>query len=474
MSKLNPSKKKTEKFMNVALAGGGGFLAAKQDNASLLRRAVNSCLLFENLAYESGDENAENIIHLIPKVSPAEVFNIALAARTEQKMRHVPLFIASEMTKYDDHKSLVGELLPKIITRVDMITDFLAIYWKDGDKITKKPLANQVKIGLRKSFNNFNEYSFAKYDRNSEIKLRDAMFLVRPNPVDQEQEVLFKKIANRELATPDTWEVELSQSKDKKASWTRLIKENKLGPLAFLRNLRNFKDNNVDHNVIRDGFKNINGNMLLPLNFFAARQYAPEFEKEIEQLMTDTYSHLNKLPGYTVFVVDVSGSMGSGISGKSKFNRQDCASAMALLASNQCEKIDIYCTAGNDSRRIHDTNKINYPQKGFKLIDQINHEKNKLGGGGIFTRQCLEYIRNDISDKPDRIIIFSDSQDCDAPEKRTPKPFGNYNYIVDVSAHKHGINYKNVWTAEISGWSEHFLTFISSLEGVNNQFENED
>lgn len=73
--------------------------------------------------------------------------------------------------------------------------------------------------------------------------------------------------------------------------------------------------------------------------------------------------------------------------------------------------------------------------------------------------------------KFDRIIIFSDSQDCDYPKKRIPKPFGKHNYIVDVSANTRGVNYKGVWDAEISGWSEHFLTYIAALEGLQNIFE---
>ena len=74
--------------------------------------------------------------------------------------------------------------------------------------------------------------------------------------------------------------------------------------------------------------------------------------------------------------------------------------------------------------------------------------------------------------KPDRIIIFSDSQDCDYPEKRVPQPFGIKNYIVDVLSNSHGINYDGVWTSEISGWSEHFLDYIFAYEGLNiNQTE---
>jgi hypothetical protein len=98
--------------------------------------------------------------------------------------------------------------------------------------------------------------------------------------------------------------------------------------------------------------------------------------------------------------------------------------------------------------------------------------KANVGGGGIFTRQVLEWAAANTLGLFDRIIVFSDSQDCDQPDKRIPKPFGKNNYIIDVSAHKHGINYKGVWTAEISGWSEHFLTYIAAMEGLENTIDN--
>lgn len=470
MSKINPTIKKETKFdTTTQLAGGYGAFAAKQGAEELLRRAVMACLLWEDLFYESAEDNSENISNLIPLVRPETVCEIAIEARVNQKLRHVPLFIASEMLKHWTHKQFVAELLPKIITRPDQITDFLAIYWKNG----KRPLAAQIKKGLASCFHNFNEYQFAKYDRDAPVKLRDVMRLVHPRPKDQVEKALFKNIVDRTLKTPDTWEVALSAGNDKKETWTRLINENKLGALAFLRNLRNMIQADVDHNVIRKGFDSIKSSWLLPINFLSAVQYADVFKNDIEKMMIRTYSELPKLPGYTIFVVDVSGSMGSMIGGKSKFGRMQVAEAMAILAANQCEKIDIYCTAGNDYTRIHKTEKIKYPEKGFGLMNQIETMRSRLGGGGIFTRQCLEYIKADVSQMPDRIIIFSDSQDCDAPEKRIPRPFGTYNYIVDVSAHSRGINYKGVWTSEISGWSDHFLTYIASLEGIQNVFDDE-
>lgn len=142
MSKLNPIVKPAPKFDTERLAGGSGALAARQSNVTLLRRAVLANLLWEDVAYMDGVSVASEIKRLIPLCPALDVYNIALEARLIQKLRHTPLFIAVEMCKYLEHKLFVKDLLPRIITRADMLTDFLAIYWKDG----KKPIANQVKI----------------------------------------------------------------------------------------------------------------------------------------------------------------------------------------------------------------------------------------------------------------------------------------------------------------------------------------
>jgi 60 kDa SS-A/Ro ribonucleoprotein len=465
MSKLNPNKKTTT-FSDERLAGGEGLKAAKQSPIELLRRCVLACLLWEDVAYMDGVSVSEEIARLIPQCKPQEVYNLALEARQKQKLRHIPLFLAVHMCKYNGHRKLVASLLPNIITRVDMITDAVAIYSKlNGGKI--KPLANGFKKGLAESFKNFDEYQFAKYDRKAEIKIRDVMFLVHPKP-EQGKEELYKKIANRDLQTPDTWEVALSTGNDKKETWTRLILEGKLGGLAMLRNISNMMKAQVDKKVIETGLDTLRSSMLLPLDFLKSARMNPEFSRHIEEAMIKSYSKLAKLKGKTLFIVDVSGSMGSLTSEGSSFSRLDQACAMAMLAINQCEDYDLVITAGSDGGGKHSTKHIQYPSKGFQIFRQITEDR--LGGGGIFTRQCLEWCKENIKSDYDRIIIFSDSQDCDRLNK-VPRPYGKYNYICDVSSHTRGINYKGVWTAEISGWSEHFLTFISAMEGNANEFE---
>lgn len=467
MSKLNPNIKPTSKFTDERLAGGNGALAAKQSNIALLRRFTLANLLWEDVAYCDGKKIAEEIERLIPLCSAEDVYTVALEARTLQKLRHTPLFLASEMCKYPEHRLFVRDLLPKIITRADMLTDFLSIYWKEG----KKPLANQAKKGLAAAFHNFNAYKFAKYDRDAAIKLRDVMFLVHPRPKDEKEAELFKMVASRTLPVPETWETMLSAGKDKKETWTKLITENKIGGLAFLRNLKNMREAGVDKKVIKYGFENLKASMLLPMNFLQAARMNPEFERDIEDAMITSWSNLPKVPGRTLFILDASGSMNTRISNKSELTRFDAAKAMAMLAANQCEDFELVVTAGNDPAKEHKSEVIKYPSKGFNLLKQIDVAKGKVGYGGIFTRQCLEWSREQFTGEFDRIIVFSDSQDCDYPEKRVPKPFGKHNYICDVSSEMHGVNYKGVWDAEISGFSEHFLTFIAAYEGIENTFD---
>lgn len=463
--KTNTKAVDRRKDTGTRLAGGFGPYAAQQDAEALLRRSVMANLLWEDQFYEDGQSVADNIKALIPQVDSQVVFDIAVEARTKQKVRHVPLFIAREMAGLDSHKGLVGHLLPKIILRADELTEFVALYWENS----KQPLSKQVKIGLAHAFVHFDAYQFAKYNRQTEVKFKDVMFLVHPKP-PQGKEELYKQIANDWLPTPDTWEVGLSTGQDKKEVWTRLITDKKLGALAFVRNLRNMQDIGVSQAVIKQGFETINPRWLLPINYLAAAKAAPRYERELETLMLRGLSQAPKLSGHTIFVVDVSGSMASKINNRSQFTRMEIAAAMSILAAEMCERISVYATAGNDSSRVHAT-KLIPPRRGFGLSDAILQSKNQLGGGGIFTRQCLECIANQEkgADQPDRIIIFSDSQDCDHPNLRIPSPFGKYNYIIDVSAHSRGINYDGIWTSEVSGWSEHFLAYIAATESEYNK-----
>ena len=444
----------------------GGSPSALLTNEKLLEKLVSCRLLGEKTAYMDAMFIDTKIQELIPKCSPEFVANLVLKCRVEQKLRHTPIFMIVEMLQYEPHKKYVADLIPKVFTRLDMVTDFVAMYWAKNGRIT---IPHQAKKGIKVVLNNATEYQMGKYKMGGkEVKLPDVIKLVRPKAKSEAQSELFRKAVKGELATPDTWEVEISKNGNNAESWTRLIQENKLGGLAMFRNIANMRKVVVPKSVIEKGINTANTSMLLPLDFLKAATQNAEFERQIEDVMLKTFKDLPKLKGKTLLVVDVSGSMGSPLSLKSDFTRLDAAIALAMLAVNRCEEVVLVATAGIDIESEGKHVVIPYPMKGFGIAQQIKDTRNIIGRGGIFTRQCLEWCAKTVGTDYDRIIVISDSADCDR-DNPVAKPFGKYNYIIDISSEALSVDYtfksgKTVWTFAISGWSETFLDYIHRHE----------
>lgn len=406
-----------------------------------LRRSVMACLLWENSFYEDGVAIAERIKSLIPKVSPDKVAEMAIEAREQMKLRHIPLFLVREMARLPKHKALVADTLGKVIQRADELSEFLAIYWKDG----REKVSAQVKKGLAKAFKKFDEYALAKYDRNnSAVRLRDVLFLCHAKPEDKAQEKLWKKLANNELTMPDTWEVQLSAGADKKSTWERLIDEKKLGAMAFLRNLRNMEQVGVDKKAIKKYFKDLDVSRVLPFRFITAARHAPQWEPELEAALFKSLEGRFKFKGHTVILVDVSGSMGGAISGRTEVSRVDAACGLAIVAREICESVSVYS--------FSESLAIIPARRGFALRDAINisqpHSGTYLGG-------ALKAIS--AREKYDRIIVVTDEQSSD----KVGNPDGK-GYMLNVAAYQNGVGY-GAWT-HVTGWSDSVLEYVRATE----------
>lgn len=422
-----------------------GAKAIKISPEKELRRSVFSTFLWENSFYESGVSIADRIKSLIPKVDPKTVSEIAIEARLVHNLRHVPLLIAREMARYEDTKPFVAETLEKIICRPDELTEFLSIYWKEK----KCPIANQVKKGLAKAFTKFNEYSLAKYNRENAIKLRDVLFLVHAKPKDDAQADLWKRLVAGELVTPDTWEVELSKGGDKKASWTRLLEENKLGGMALLKNFNNFQKNSVERSLIKNALSKADFSKVLPFRFISAAKFAPDFESELEEVMFKNISKMKKLSGKTLILVDVSGSMDSTISAKSDLMRLDAACGVAMIVRELCDDVIVYSFSNSDKKVAN--------RKGFALKDAISKSQDH---GGTNLGMSLKNIHG--KETYDRIIVITDEQS----HTSCPDPIGKNNYMINVASEKNGIGYGK-WT-HLDGFSESIVKYISEIESFEN------
>ncbi len=445
--------------LNVAQArplthegGPAHHLSAEQQ----LRRSVMACLLWERSFYEDGEDIAARIAGLVPKVPFDAVAAIAIEAREQMKLRHIPLLIAREALRHFNGRK-VGDLIARIVQRPDEAGELLAMYWKDG----KTPLSKQLKVGLARAVQKFDEYQLAKW-QNGAISLRDVIFLTHPRPGSEDVASRLARLVNKThlpaevaerygfdpavvgLASPETWENRLSRGEDKQAVFAEMLAERKLGALALLRNLRNMIDAGVPDALIRQGLIGLKADRVLPYRFIAAARFAPRFESDLEAAMFRCLEGSEKLKGSTALLVDVSGSMFTALSAKSDLQRIDAACGLAMLARELSDSIRVFTF----SDRVFEVP----TRRGFALRDVIvqsqPHSSTALGG-------AVQAINEQV--QCDRLIVITDEQSQD----RVPDPKAQ-GWIINVAAYQNGVGYGK-WK-RVDGWSESVLGYIQASE----------
>lgn len=420
-----------------------GAPAARISAEQELRRTIMACLLWEKTFYESGVSVADRIKELVPRCDPNQVAAIAIAAREKGRLRHAPLLLMRELARHPKKPKIAADLA-RVIKRADELAEFVAMYWSEG----RSPLSAQVKKGLAEAFGKFDAYQLAKYNRPGEVRLRDVLFMCHAKPKDGAQEELWKELAEKRLQPPDTWEVSLSAGADKKETFTRLIKENKLGYMALLRNLRNMDQSGVDDGLIRQAIlSGAEKSKALPFRFVAAGNAVPRFEPVLDKAMKTAVKDMERLKGNTFVLIDISGSMDCALSRKSDLNRIDAAAALGVLICALSDSARVF-TFSNGVVEVP-------PRDSLSLIGAI---KDSQPHGGTELGKAVARM-NKIGSY-DRLIVVTDEQSWDP----VPPPDGR-GYLINVATYKNGVGYGD-WV-HIDGFSESVVDFIQAYEREN-------
>jgi hypothetical protein len=426
-------------------------------------------MLFENTFYEKGDEQAANIAEACREETPEKIAEVAIKAREVFKLRHVPLFLLAQLSKRAKEcrdSGLIKATVGRVIKRPDECGELLKIMANDRKTTVKKAMTHAVQKGIAQALLGFSEYQLAKWNRDSEVKLKDVIFLTHPHPkggsfsvVDGRngkvnrhnsgQANIFSRIIEGTLESPDTWEVALSAGSDKKETWERLLEEKKLGYMALLQNLRNMTAAKVKRSLVEKAILNgAEKSHALPFRFLSAERHAPDFSAVLsDALLSSVKSQKGSLPGNTAIMVDVSGSMfGTRISAKSELDRFGAAAAMAILAKEICESSSVYAFA-YDAKKVKNT-------RGIPLAEEIR----RTNSGGTRVGQSAKTVLKE--ENPDRLIIITDEESEDSIEKPPCET-----WILNVASYKPVLQVSgNV--KRIFGFSERVLDFIKYEQGI--------
>ena len=524
MSKFNTMIK--EQTMTLNHEGAEAFrLSAEME----LYTAVVTASLSDKF-YETANERIKRIAELVGKCDARFVAQLAVYARREMNLRSVPLFLVVELAKHHSGDNLVSRTIEKVVLRADEIMELLHCYqWRNSQNTTcteasapKKKLAklsHQIQVGLQRAFNNFDEYQFAKYDRNNlEVKLRDALFIVHPKAKDDAQQKLFDKITSKTLETPYTWETELSalgqhefeSDVDKQMAftkkWEELIDSGKLGYMAMLRNLRNFLENGISRESLTDVANRLSDerevirSKQFPFRFLSAYREVKRVENKKTQVMFEALEKAalattqdngaedrllllnalekavlatsNNIAGFdehtrVLLACDVSGSMYSPISPKSSVKNYDIGLVLAMLLKNRCKNV-VSGIFGDEWKLV------NLPSTG--ILSNVEKMYEREGEVGYSTNgyKVIDYLNRE-NLVLDKVMMFTDCQMWDSYGNihSIRKEWNKYKqiapnaklYLFDLSGY--GTTPLNIIRDDvtlIAGWSDRIFEMLEAIE----------
>ncbi|HNF48604.1 MAG TPA: TROVE domain-containing protein [Chitinophagales bacterium] len=452
--------------------------------------------------YEKEQERMERIRALIAKVDTLFVAKLAAYTRQKMNLRSASLVLAVELAKRANGNSIVKNTVNQVVQRADEITDLLAYYElankRTGTKRLNK-LSKQIQKGLAMSFNKFDEYQFAKYNRDAAIKLRDALFLVHPKAKDEAQQILFDKIAGNSLTVPYTWETNLSvlgQTKfeteqAKKAAfgnkWEEMIASGKIGYMAMLRNLRNILEAEVSYNSIEkicaylSNAENVAKSKQLPFRFLSAY-------RELKAIPSGCTSNVMRaiedavkasavnIKGYDadqriVLACDVSSSMQKPVSARSKIMLYDIGLLLAMLLQSKSK--NVITGMFGDRWKI-----INMPTGNILAnVDEFYRREGEVGystNGYLVIEDLI--AKNKIVDK---VMMFTDCQLWDSRNSGSSmeNSWNRYKrvapnaklYLFDLAGYGNTpLNLVRHDIFLIAGWSDKIFDVLAAIENGEN------
>jgi len=453
--------------------------------------------------YTDSDECISRLRGLLHKVPIEFSAKLAIYAREKMYLRSIPLVLVVELLKRKEdyvttvaQSKLMEDLVTRVIQRADEIPEILSYFQlannREGTKKLNK-LPNALKKGVARAFHKFDEYQFAKYNRATEVTIRDAMFLTHPKPIKAKEE-LFKKIADNTLDIPYIWEVELSKAdgRNKKEKWESLIASKKVGYMAQLRNLRNMLEENVDNlQIVLDNLADkeaVLKSRQLPFRFFSAyREIANvgSFKASaVMECLEEAIIHSTQnIKGFdlntnVLIACDMSGSMNCSLSSKSKIQNYEVGLTLGMLLQHRCRAV-VTGIFGEDWKvvQLPRTNILANTHKLSDMEGEVGHSTNGY--------KAIRWL-NTNQIKADKVFIFTDCQLWNSDDawmqvnsinrKRVSAlqiEWSNYKkvmpnaklYIFDLAGYGNtpiDLSTKDVYM--IAGWSEKVFNVLDAIE----------
>lgn len=368
--------------------------------------------LFSNFVedgyYESAEDRLARYVDLtkkmIDKYGPEFVARATFFARNELGMRSISHVTAAILNGYSfDRKR---NFYANLMARPDDVSEIFSILDSWGQK-----RSHALVRGASDYVSHLSAYQIDKYS----MKTKNWSMLDVINVTHPKSEVV-DRFYNGTLQKAGTWEQVISASKtdeERNEAWKSLVENHDLGYMALIRNLNNILDSGVDTGWIIDNLvpqltdrEKILRSKVFPYRIYVAYKNLTVNNIEVVSALAKAFelSCVNApvFDGDSLVILDVSGSMCSPISDKSRVEiKEACACYAAILYMRG--NMD-FVKFGSYAKRC-EYNKLDNV---FDVIARMCY--NDELGCGTNISSALDQIDRHY----DRIFIFSDMQVMDS------------------------------------------------------------
>lgn len=488
--------------------GAPGY--ARDAKSELFLLAVSN-MVGENTFYEKADQRDgryEKLVHEVAVADAGWTLDFLTWLRSEGNMRSAALVGAAEAVKARLDAAKLGEipngarnrqLVNAVLQRADEPGELLAYWTSRYGRAIPKP----VKRGIGDAVGRlYSEYNLLKYDTDSKgFRFGDVLDLVHAAPSAPWQGDLFRyaldRRHNRDNEIPETlqmvrsnrawrsmvgedptllfnpetlrlagvtWEdaLSLAGSKvDKARLWSALIPT--MGYMALLRNLRNFDQSEVPDSVAAQVIakladpEQVAKSRQFPFRFLSAYRNAPSLRwgHALDTALTASLRNLPEVSGRTLILVDRSGSMFQGMSGRSELTQADAAAIFgAALAMRNFGRADLV-QFGNGSASVE----VRAGESLLRVLERFGN----LGGTETLAAVQRHYNGHD------RVVIVTDEQAWAGygdPGSAVPANIPLYTWNLVGYQHGHGPGKPNRHT--FGGLTDAAFRLIPLLESGRN------
>ncbi|MFI9805425.1 TROVE domain-containing protein [Streptomyces sp. NPDC052301] len=458
MARFNTRAAKAQPASPVATTGRtlrthqGGRGQERDARSELFLLAVSHFL--GNTFYESAEDRDDRFARLVRDLAvsdPAWTAGLLRWLRGDGNMRTASIvgaaeYVRARLTAGATDGPTGRQVVDRVLQRPDEPGELLAYWTSTYGRAVPKPVKRGVADAVRRLYH---AKSLLKYDTASKgYRFGDILNLVHaaPDPDKPRQGDLFRYAldrrhhpdtavppaslpvlaAHRELmalpveerravvtspggaerlaAAGITWEALAGwlQGPMDKAAWEAVIPS--MGPMALVRNLRNFDEAGVSDEVAARVAARISDpeqvarSRQFPFRYLAAYRHAPSLRwaHPLERALGHSLANVPALPGRTLVLVDRSGSMfWAQSSDRSQLTRADAAAifgtALALRAA-EADLVQFGSTSGRVAFR-----------KGESVLKVLERFGN-LGGTDTTEAVRRHYRRHD------RVLIVTDEQ----------------------------------------------------------------